>query len=264
MAKRIFTMFSVWSLVYALPFNPDIIFQSGVIGTAKIVARHLYFIVNQPCDFFLVGTKSHLWFLPALLISLFISSIMIAGNRVRLLIFGAVVLYVVGLLTKSYANTPLGLNLHFNTRNGPYFGLIFFVSGYVLSGQSPNQSWFVKGLLLMVAGYVLQFSELIVLHFCFGATLAQDFVVGTYFVGMGAALVAFSNVSFLRFQVACLIGSWASGIYVAHMVFVDLLKPINRLTASPLWQILYVLVVFGLSAITTISLSKVGQLKRFL
>jgi len=174
--------------------------------------------------------------------------VLVACNMVAPLIILSIMLYVIGLLAKAYADTPLGIHVEFNTRNGPFFGLIFFVSGYMLSRRQPKETWFARGLVLLLAGYILLFSELLFLHHHFGTSMRQDFLIGTYGIGVGSSLMALSNVSFLRSRTLGSIGPLVLGIYAVHSVFVDLLGPsVDKSTGSPLLDLGYVLAVFTLS-----------------
>lgn len=256
MSKRILTIFGAWSLIYLLPFNPATIAEQGSFGFVKIVYWNLSSIANDPIRFLFQGSSVHLWFLIGLLCCVAISAVLVAYNRVNLLIGLSIVLYAIGLFGKAYSDTPLGIHVDFNTRNGPFFGLVFFVSGYVLSSRQPHDSWFTKGLGLLLTGYIVQFAELQFLHDRFGTSLLQDYTIGTYFLGLGSALMALSNVTFLRVRGLGSIGSFVLGIYAIHLIFVDLLRPVNRLTSSPLWEVGNVFAVLILSFLVVYAMSK--------
>jgi surface polysaccharide O-acyltransferase-like enzyme len=168
----------------------------------------------------------------------------------------AIVLYVLGLLGGAYVDTPLGIHMGFNTRNGPFFGLIFYVSGYRLSRQQPRATWFFNGLALLLGGYGLQFLELAFLQHQFASTLAQDYVAGTYFVGLGSAMMALSNHAFLRLPGLRAMGPLVLGIYAIHVAFIELLYPVRYFNASPLWDIGFVLLVFALSFLSASLLAR--------
>lgn len=160
----------------------------------------------------------------------------------------AVALYAIGLAGKAYSATPLGFEIGFNFRNGPFFSLIFFVTGYLLHRTSPTPMWLPAGLALAVAGFVLQLAEISLLHARWGTPLVQDYVVGTYFLGLGAAMIALSNSRYLDWPRVASIGPLVLGIYAAHMAFVDLLAPLDRRFGdSAWWGLSYVAAVFALS-----------------
>ncbi len=78
--------------------------------------------------------------------------------------------------------------------------------------------------MLLAACYALQFAEIHFLVSRYGATPFQDYVVGTYFTGMGAAIVALSNHPFLRLGIFGGLGRLTLGIYAIHFAFVDMLR----------------------------------------
>src|SRR5208337_1634912 len=148
------------------------------------------------------------------------------------------------LLAKAYSETPFGVHTVFNTRNGPFFGTIFFVSGYFLSNFTPNPGWFSKGVALLGVGWLLHFSEIYLLWRLYGTNPHQDFVIGTYFMGVGAAVASLSNNVLFRNGVLSNVGKFTLGIYAIHFIYVDLLRPVGKLTSSWLWEIGYIMLVF--------------------
>jgi surface polysaccharide O-acyltransferase-like enzyme len=262
MAKRIIFLFVVWSIVYAFPYNLSLMAEYGLLGPIKVTYGHLVYLVKHPVTLVMQGTKAHLWFLIALLCSLGITSILLKKKYNKTLIALSVVLYLIGLLAKAYSDTPFGVDMHFNTRNGPFFGTIFFVSGYFLSNLSPNPGWFSKGVMLLGLGWFIHFSEIYLLWRLYGTSPFQDYVIGTYFMGVGAAVVSLSNNTFFRIRALSDVGKFTLGIYAIHFVFVDLLRPIGKLTGSSLWEIGYILIVLLLSVASTWILSKNRITKR--
>lgn len=65
------------------------------------------------------------WFLASLLCCLAISAVLVNRKMVGVLVALSLLLFLVGLAGKAYADTPIGFHVGFNFRNGPFFGLIF-------------------------------------------------------------------------------------------------------------------------------------------
>lgn len=256
MAKRIFYIFAAWSIAYMLPYNLSVIWEHGFLESIKVAYWNLINLTNDPVTLVMQGTKVHLWFLIALLYSLGISSFFIEKKRYKMLIALSVALYLIGVACKAYANTPLGIHTSFNTRNGPFFGTIFFVSGYFLSKLTPTPGWFSKGVALLGFGYLLHFSELYFLRNLYGTSIYQDYVIGTYFMGVGAAVAALSNQVSFKNAALNSIGKFTFGIYAIHVIFVDTLRPIGKLIGSPLWEIGYIMLVLLFSIISVMVLSR--------
>lgn len=252
MAKRVAFIFLAWSLIYLLPLNIVDAFGYGAIGPIKALWWNLLKAVQNPLTTLLAGTKPHLWFLTALLYSLIIAAVFIRRGLIAPLIGLAAVLFAVGLAGKAYADTPIGFHLPFDFRNGPFFALALFVTGYLLQRAGRQDWWLPLGILFAVGGGVLHFAEVSTIHRYWGTTMEQDYVVGTYFFGLGVALIALSDIRYLRFQRLAAIGPLILGVYTVHYAFVELLRPADQaLGGNPLWDLPHILVVFVLAYLAT-------------
>lgn len=256
MGKKILTIFLAWSAIYALPVDFGSFAEYGPLGPIKADYWNLVGLVHHPLTLIMQGTSDHLWFLVGLLCSLLISAPLVKNKQIKTLIAVSVALYIFGLLAKSYSATPLGIHINFNTRNGPFFGTIFFVSGYLLSSLKPTPKWLAAGLLILGIGYLLHFLELYLLWNWYGTSPHQEYVIGTYFMGVGAAIAALSNHRLLQNDVLSGLGKFTLGIYAIHVMFVEMLHPIGKLTTSPFWELGYVILVFLLSVAAVMFLSK--------
>ena len=112
--------------------------------------------------------------------------------------------------------------------------------------------WF----LVFFIGTALHFSEVYTLWKIFKTTPIQDYVIGTYFMGVEVAMIALSNHPGLKSKTLGKIGQMALGIYAIHVIFVDLLRPIDKVTDSIIWEVIYVVVVLLLSIVTSLLLSQ--------
>jgi len=203
------------------------------------------------------GTKIHLWFMVALLFSVFISAVFIKNKCYVSLAIFSLLLYLFGVLANSYSNTPIGIEISFNTRNGPFFGTLPFASGYFISGTHRYQMakiWFIP--------LIPHFSEIYVLKVFFDTPTNQDYVFGTFFMGLGVAIISLSNHNVLQNQALANIGKMTLGIYAVHLIYVDLLRIIDKRIDSPLWDVSYVGLVLILSIISVLYISKFQGLKK--
>ncbi len=165
-------------------------------------------------------------------------------------------LFIFGLFAKSYSNTKFGFSIDFNTRNGPFFGLALFVTGLYLSKKSTNSNWLLIGSIIFLFGVLLHFSEIFYLMRFHGESLFQDYVFGTYFMGLGAAIISLSNNSLLSNKFFANAGRMTLGIYASHFIYVDLLSPLDESLDHPVWELMLIVIVFALSFLTTKALSK--------
>jgi surface polysaccharide O-acyltransferase-like enzyme len=258
---RLLFLYIAWCLIYLLPLDIGAFFQWGALGPIKVSYWAIDNLMNDPVRIFFEGTRSHLWFLIGLLCALLITGLLLAINQTGLLVIISLCLYLAGVLAKSYADTPLGIDLGFNTRFGPFFSTLLFVTGYLLSAKRPEERWAMFGLAIFALGCVMHFSEIYFLWKRYGTWPEHDYVIGTYFMGLGVALAALSNHPLLRSGLLGKTGKMTLGVYVVHYLYVDIFRPVDTLTDNPLWEIAYVLIVLLLSVLTTMLLSRL-QLTR--
>jgi surface polysaccharide O-acyltransferase-like enzyme len=257
-AKRIFFVAVAWSLIYLFPFDQVFqMFSTGLIAPVKIAYWRLLGLLNNPLRLATEGSKVHLWYLLSLLWAIGITSLLAGRKLYRLLIVFSIILFVIGALGKPYASTTFGFYTDFDTRNGPFFSTVFFVTGYFISFARPNTSWAVKGGAIFLLGFVVHLTELYLLWSTYHISLRQDYVFGTYLMGLGAAMVALSRGFSLKNDwLIANIGVFALGIYAIHLVFVDLLKPIGQVFSGPVWSVAYVVSVIVLSLVSSKVLSR--------
>lgn len=264
MAKRLVVLLVAWSIFYLLPTDIVGSFASGHYGPIKQLYWNVMRVASKPFLTALEGTKMHLWFLPVLLSALLISAFLVRYRQQRLLAGLAVALYLIGLAGKAYSDTPIGFHSEFNFRDGPFFSLIFFVTGYFLKQRQPGPAWFSAGMLIAALGVLLQVVELRILNSYWGSKMVQDFVIGTYFYGLGAAMIALSGSRYLNLERVASVGPLVLGIYASHLIFVDLLAPLSvRFADSAIWSVGYVLAVFVLSYLLVRVMARSPVTRRF-
>ena len=248
MVKRIALLLFSWSIIYLFPTDLSASLEYGLFGPLKSSYWNLSDAINRRFDTLLEGTMYHLWFLPALVCSLVISALLLHYGPRSLLVVLAVVLFLIGLAGGAYREAPFGFEANFNFRNGPFFSLVFFVSGYLLYHRASSKTWLPIGIAVASAGAFLQFYEVIMLNKAWGLPMNQDYVLGTYFFGIGISMIAISNPKLLRCSWAAAIGPLVLGIYASHVIFVRLLLPIDgKFDGNWIWSVVYVMLVFLLS-----------------
>ena len=264
--KRVGLIWLFFSLLYLLPYDVVAAFNDGSSGLADQFYQNVMNVVKDPVAFLFQGSKDHLWFLVSLGFAIVIVALLVRFCKYYPLIVIGVFslgLYIFGLLAKAYSETSLGINIDFNTRNGPFFSTVFFFMGYAFSYLRITTSYFYYGLLILLAGYLLQFTEMFYLYSVYDVWPArQDFVVGTILLGAGISLMALSNHPWLHSKQLATIGQYTLGIYGMHYVFVDLLGHLDETLSTPVWELGYVFLVLLLSVGATLALSRVKPLRR--
>lgn len=164
-SKRVMIIFCFWSLIYAIGPSLYVIRQEGLdslLGkmTTVISPFDLIKVINAALE----GTKNHLWFLPALAIAALISGALLARRQELTLFVLAILLFAVGLAGSAYSDSPYGFASRFNFRNGPFFSLIMFCSGYAIHRYGQGLALFPIGIATAVGGFVLQLFETTWIH----------------------------------------------------------------------------------------------------
>ena len=137
-ARRIVVIYLVWCFIYLFPYNNIASsFEFGLLGPLKVAYWKLGSLIQHPFTLFMGGTKVHLWFLVALLFSLVISAIFIHRKWIRGLIVLSSLLYIIGVLGRAYVNTPIGIDIGFNTRNGPFCVSVWRIASTLTLVESP-------------------------------------------------------------------------------------------------------------------------------
>jgi surface polysaccharide O-acyltransferase-like enzyme len=258
LVKRLMLFFLFWSAVYVMaPIElymaaPEAGYWTAVhIMVSRVLSPH--FLLN--------GTKVHMWFLPALSISLALLAIACRFRLERWLMGLAIALYVVGLLAGAYKSTPLGFDLGMNTRNGPFFAAIFVVSGFMIyrRGLQVSLAW---ALGLIAGGVVLRIVELYWITGRYDTPPSGiDYLLGTYPFGVGIFFLMLSTKRLGEVGWMVRLSRYSAGVYCAHILIVELLKMKPPDPSDPLWEIARPFVALVLSFALVMSMSKVRVLR---
>jgi len=264
MIKRLVIIFLGWSLIYIMPYNLTSVITYGILGPIKISYWNLERLAASPLTPLSQGTKIHLWFLIALVNSVAICWFFVKKDLKKHLAPCGLTLYLIGLLAKSYMGTPLGFSINFDTRNGPFFGTLFFITGYYLRNKRVSlRVHLFQGIALALGGLILQALELSFLNRYFDTPMDQDYVIGTYFLGLGAFLISLSTLRFLAGKWIAFFGRHTLGVYCVHYIYVDLLEPVDKIYYGPSWDIWYVVLVTALSLSTALIAAHSPLLRKY-
>jgi len=255
-AKRLLFLLVAWSLIYLLlPSDWAALMKVGYVEHTLNKIRRL---IDSPLLLFLEGGRVHLWFLSSLICGVVLLTLFSQGGHLRALVVCSTLLFVVGLLGSSYSLTPLGLHLPFYPRNGPFLSMICLTIGFLIYQNrqhirlSPLQAGMIAAF-----GMALHVFETLVLWWAFAVPMvAHDFLIGSVVCAAGILLFALSSPDFGRKTGLHIPGQYTLGIYLSHLLFVDLLGPITPWLELHLWQILLPLMSFLLAYASTVVLSR--------
>jgi surface polysaccharide O-acyltransferase-like enzyme len=229
---KLLIVFLFWCVVYALA-NPH---EAWTLLT------------HAPDRLLFEGTRVHLWYLPSLILTVWLFALW-PFNRASWT-FPALggILFVLGLLGGAYRLTPPGLDLRFNTRDGVFFSTLFFAIGAWFHAHKPAVS---KGTAvgIYLVGLVLFSVECYFLWTQYGLDpIKNDYVLGSIPYGIGLFLIAYLFDATRLDQLAAPFASLVLGMYVAHMLILDLiLKPLHKGFNPILWQQIAPIALFFLT-----------------
>jgi surface polysaccharide O-acyltransferase-like enzyme len=246
--RRVVVLFLVWSVIlFAVePVERWVITSLG--GSPPPVST------KPTLDRFLHGVRIQLWFLPALATAQLLVGVMARWPTV-IGLGVAVTLYSIGLAGGTYA--PLsGFDLGPVARNGPFFGTLFVYLGYRAADRPPPKVW--SALLLIAAGAVLHFGEMMILERTYGVSPLDprlNYFAGTALVGLGVGKLALARPNLGAGTPLPKIGTLTFGIYLLHVDVQQLIvafRPIRDLGG----QLALVAGSFALTALLVFALRR--------
>ncbi|MGH8124653.1 MAG: acyltransferase family protein, partial [Rhodanobacteraceae bacterium] len=253
-ARRLLRIWVLWSLIYLwLPLRPAQWFHHGWWVS---VVRQFEHMAAHPLLIVWVGGKGHLWFLMALVMALAIAAVC-ERARARPLFYGmAVALYLFGLAGGLYANTPIGLHLPFDTRNGPFMSTLLVACGYWIA----NNRYRVKPLAALAVAAIGLIGFEAELHWVPQFSSAYppiiDYGLGTVIFGVGALLLGLA-VPWLGGQWWPRVGArYVLGIYVCHDLFVEPASMLHTYFHTYAWEFMFPVIVFFLALGLTAALAR--------
>lgn len=259
--SRLLLLYVIWSLIYLLPYQLSAAAQSGILGPLRLSYWNALRLVAHPELLLFEGTHVHLWFLMALMWAIALTGVFVASGRVVSLVVLAVALYVFGTLAYAYSATPFGVSIPFVTRDGPFFGTVFFVTGYGLSALAPRREWLGWGALLLAGGFVLELAEDFGLWRLYHVYPLNEYVFGTYFMGLGTAVMALSDHPLGRWRALARLGPATLGIYLVNPAFAELLEPIGNGDRGAMWLLSHLAAVLTLSVVAVVLMSRSRYLR---
>lgn len=258
--KRLAILFIAWQFIYFLnPIRNDI-HEFGLIEAYLRKFEQVFYgsIEDKLFDAF----GFHLWFLSSLLFSLIIIYI-IKPKYYKMLFIIAGLAYLVGVLAKSYAATPIGITLHINTRNFIFFSLLPVFLG-VYSGFYKLQFTMRQSVLMAIVGFAGHYLEAYVLRTYFNTDI-MDYGFTTFLMGYGLFNIALNEPAVLQHEYLVRTGQYSLGIYCIHiLVGSRLIEDLNYDFSSSLNCVLLPILVFAISFVLVYLMKKVNYLNTHL
>lgn len=243
---RLCKIYLIWTILY-LPFNYLLVADNG-ISTMEIL-RYLR-------DFFFTGSYYHLWFLPALILAVYIVYLLLFFLGLQKTVWIGIVLYLLGMAGNVYGDFILQLPLIGNvldiylklfstTRNGLFFGVLFVVIGAIFA----KRNFYLKNryvVLGMIVSAILLFVECFLLR-SYGF---MNDLTSMYFMNIPCMFFIFLfllRIQIKKRKVYKVLRVLSLLIYVLHVMIINVVVKIAPSLNS--------LAVYGIVVVMTLILS---------
>lgn len=251
---RIARLYFIWSLIYF------VFVLYGWISDGFTIVSLLRYIRN----FFFTGSYYHLWFLPAMIVSVYMVFFLKDRMHCKNMILLATAFYLIGMTVNVYGDLLVDipvistivkgyLSVFETTRNGVFFGFIYTVIGYLLAKskhlftKQASLSLFVffficfivEACLLKQAGIMNNLTSM------YGMLVPLEFFLFSY-------LLYFPSTS----SSSVVVREMSTLIYVIHIIFSTLLSYIPMIAGHSFVYYIAVCFVSVFASYVIIKMSK--------
>jgi surface polysaccharide O-acyltransferase-like enzyme len=263
---RISYIYIFWYVIYIYfplvsPDNWKNVLQNGFFNEFnKESARFISEFKDHVIYYLLAGGRAdHLWFLPSLGMGIALLFISIRLNVINLGLALAISMFVMALLTGPYNKSFIGMPIHLDGRNGPFFSSIFVFIGAIIARYNIKTSQRLS-VLLLVVGLLFSLIEAYTLSYLYDLPIKSiNFVVSTLLFGSAVAFCALSFKTFGAKIKLDKIGGMTLGIYACHLLIVNILYSTG---AMPVLGVYKVALVACLSIILVSLLRKIPYIRK--
>jgi surface polysaccharide O-acyltransferase-like enzyme len=251
----------VWLCIYfVLPGNwPGAVLHDGLWQPFYAEAlKNIDRLTTLNIRLFLEGLRPvfHLWFLPALIFSLAILTLMAVGRLQRYVIPLIISVYVLAITEEVAGASFFKPTIELGTWS---IALLLTAIGWWLAGR--EQPSLAMACCLIVAGYTFALIEGEVMSAFFHSShyaIRHHRYLGGLFLGLGIFLLALAKPQLGRSTPFPFLGQFTLGIYLSHILVISTLGPIeSRLRIHSPWsEYLIAVVVYIFSVLFTLALAK--------
>jgi surface polysaccharide O-acyltransferase-like enzyme len=265
--NRLLALWLFWCLIFLIfPLDMHAIREYGILSVVKVPYWRLCNLYKEnPLLLLFEGTRFHLWFIVAMIYALTISTILIKWNRGSWLIPVGLILYIFGLMAGAYSKTPIGVQIAFDTRDGPFYSTIFFGLGWYISSYKRHiHIHMIIPALVFLGGSILYMLENYLLFKYYNISVFHDYLLSTIPCAFGFAMMPLVKPSFGQNTFFEKMGVYTLGIYACHVLFLglgrSLMKSMNHNFVSDL---IIPIIIFVIVLITVTTCARIKVLRRF-
>jgi len=259
--RRLLILIIFWYLVYIfIPADWRVV---QVHGYARVIYWNALSLFND-IDSLLRGPRQHLWFFSALLIGAIhvVAVLIVMRWRWSLASLYFVVLYLFGLANGTYAIMHEVRAIYVGHVGHIAMPPLFIFLGMFVARRfvigSANIAWF-----LFLGGTCIILFEAILMSSYYNVPLVgHDMFIGTPFQVVGLLALLLIRPDFARGTPFPNWGMYALGVYAIHVLWIEVLGV--REGGGVIWEIGKTQLVFFVSLVSVIVLSRINKLRLFL
>lgn len=251
-----------WLCIYiVIPINwpAEVISHGWWQAFYTAAQKNVDLLADKHISLFLDGGRPvwHLWFLPALMVSLAVLTLVAIFQLQKYLIYLIVGLYVMALAEEFVGGYFVSSTIHL----GHWIQAILLTAlGWWFAERAQPSMAMAWG--LIVGGYVLALIEGMIMMPMFHGShqaIQQHTFLGGIALGLGLFLLALAKPSLGQSTPFPFLARFTLGVYVSHPLVLYTLRPIlwPKLGSWPLREVLGALVVYAVSVLVTLGVGKV-------
>ncbi|MGR5219206.1 acyltransferase [Vibrio parahaemolyticus] len=215
-ALPLMRLWLIWSIIYLLvPFNLGIVVEQGYLTERQGYWDSL--MVNL-LNSILEGGLVHLWFLPSLVMAVYIIAFAVSVKKAQWVLVIGALLYLYGLMGGSY-QVLTGIEAPVFTRNGPFFSLLMVSLGCEIRSRNIRLDS-GNAIKVMLVGLSVHFAEASALHHLGYKFSLNDYLVGTVMWAVGCFLWLLVNPDWGNGLFIAKIANRVLPLYVAHLLVI--------------------------------------------
>jgi surface polysaccharide O-acyltransferase-like enzyme len=259
--RKLFIAFICYQILYGLIPLTSVDFhkRAAIYGWLRTLYWYFQNLIHHPFNSIFLGTKYHLWFLPALIVGVSTVALCYYFNKKEYLGFIACVAYLINILCKEIlfnatflSSSPVIILM------GLSAGITYVSWGSLIANFSINRNianiFIVCGVILFLFQYLL----LSIYHINPQSTV----YIGVLPLLSGVFMLALLNPQWGRNTFFPKLGLVTLWIYGVHPFVIDQLYPLRKYINPFIWNMAFPFLVYLISILIVVGIKNILKLKR--